>query len=265
MLKSSAGGGGSGRRDSSSSSSPLKKKKKGRSHSFSGLGLFGISGSRGDASALEPSVPKVSPRRYLTPSSPVATRSSLITPASTSSSTGVLPLYGTMAASPVEDAQKRFPFLPRLTNRGEAGSSRAKKKSKEELSLSKVSKAKVQQWGASFDNLLSDPIGIQLFERFLQKECSDENILFWKDCQKFKFAPKEKLQSEAERIFAEYIAHNAPNLVNIDHTVRDEIVSNMSSVTEATFDRACHTIYILMQRDSYSRFVKLPEFKAALL
>ena len=52
-----------------------------------------------------------------------------------------------------------------------------------------------------------------MFERFLQKECSDENILFWKDCQKFKFAPKEKLQSEAERIFAEYIAHNAPNLV----------------------------------------------------
>ena len=60
-----------------------------------------------------------------------------------------------------------------------------------------------------------------MFERFLQKECSDENILFWKDCQKFKFAPKEKLQSEAERIFAEYIAHNAPNLVRERERERD--------------------------------------------
>ena len=60
-----------------------------------------------------------------------------------------------------------------------------------------------------------------MFERFLQKECSDENILFWKDCQKFKFAPKEKLQSEAERIFAEYIAHNAPNLVRERGRERD--------------------------------------------
>lgn len=135
MLKSSAGG-GAGRRDPSSQTPVIKKKK--RSNSFSGLSIFNLGNSKGEAPVSEPSAPK-SPsvrRRHLTPlSSPVASRSSCLV-------TGPLPSdppsLGMMAASPVEDAQRRFPFLPRLSNREPGGSSgRSKRKSKEEPSLSR--------------------------------------------------------------------------------------------------------------------------------
>lgn len=38
----------------------------------------------------------------------------------------------------------------------------------------------------------------------------------------------------------------------------------MREVTRNTFDEASHSIYMLMQRDSYSRFIKQPEFREAL-
>ena len=135
MLKSPAGG-GAGRRDPSSQTPVIKKKK--RSNSFSGLSIFNLGNSKGEAPVSEPSAPK-SPsvrRRHLTPlSSPVASRSSCLVTAPLPTDP---PSLGMMAASPVEDVQRRFPFLPRLSNREPGGSSgRSKRKSKEEPSLSR--------------------------------------------------------------------------------------------------------------------------------
>lgn len=56
--------------------------------------------------------------------------------------------------------------------------------------------------------------GIELFEEFLKSEFSDENIQFWKACERFKTLPKDTLKKEAEAIFEEYIAPHAPKMVN---------------------------------------------------
>lgn len=55
--------------------------------------------------------------------------------------------------------------------------------------------------------------GIELFEDFLKSEFSDENIQFWKACERFKTLPDHKLEKEAEAIFEEYIAPRAPKPV----------------------------------------------------
>ncbi len=63
-------------------------------------------------------------------------------------------------------------------------------------------------------------VGCRLFEEFLVKECSQENLAFWKACRKYSdpwLTPDDKLQSVAESIFSEFISHHAPNLVS--HTL----------------------------------------------
>lgn len=61
-----------------------------------------------------------------------------------------------------------------------------------------------------FLKLLNSPEGSQLFQEFLKTELSVENILFWKDVQKFKNS-----EIEAEAIFEMYIPHSAPLCINI--------------------------------------------------
>lgn len=56
--------------------------------------------------------------------------------------------------------------------------------------------------------------GIELFEDFLKSEFSDENIQFWKACERFKALPEHSLEKEARAIFEEYIAPHSPKMVN---------------------------------------------------
>lgn len=55
--------------------------------------------------------------------------------------------------------------------------------------------------------------GIELFENFLKSEFSDENIQFWKACERFKTLPEHSLEKEAEAMFEEYISPHAPKMV----------------------------------------------------
>ena len=56
--------------------------------------------------------------------------------------------------------------------------------------------------------------GIELFEDFLKSEFSDENIQFWKACERFKTLPEHSLGKEAETMFEEYISPHAPKMVS---------------------------------------------------
>ena len=53
-----------------------------------------------------------------------------------------------------------------------------------------------------------------MFEEFLKSEFSDENVQFWKACERFKTLPVDTLKKESEAIFEEYIAPHAPKMVN---------------------------------------------------
>ena len=65
----------------------------------------------------------------------------------------------------------------------------------------------------SFNSLLKHPDGVDLFEGFLKSEFSEENIQFWKACEKFKSVPDHLVDKEAAVVFEEFLAPQAPKLV----------------------------------------------------
>ncbi len=92
----------------------------------------------------------------------------------------------------------------------------------------------------------------------------------------------ETLPDEARAIHDEYILQRAPKWVspslnilcvyliippvqvNLDHPTTKEIIDRLTSPDQGMFLKAQHQIYILMQRDSFKRFIDSEHFQSAL-
>ena len=83
----------------------------------------------------------------------------------------------------------------------------------------------LKEWETSFSSLLKHPDGIQMFENFLVSEYSEENIQFWKACERFKTVPSNKIEEEAAIIYQEYISPQAPKLVGLNSCGIDIVAS----------------------------------------
>ena len=64
-------------------------------------------------------------------------------------------------------------------------------------------------------------------------------------------------------LWVEWDSTSLPLQVNIDHQTTKEIVENMKSPSRETFEKAQHSIYLLMARDSYVRFIRSEAFQSA--
>lgn len=114
----------------------------------------------------------------------------------------------------------------------------------------------VRSWGSSFDKLMRNPAGRELFRDFLKSEYSEENIAFWLACEQLKReSNQEKIEETAKFIYDDYISILSPKEVSLDSRVREIVNRNMVEPTPHTFDEAQLQIYTLMHRDSYPRFV----------
>ena len=61
-------------------------------------------------------------------------------------------------------------------------------------------------------------VGRQCFREFLKSEFSEENIEFWIACEDYKnlkTTPTTNLTVSAQKIFAEFVAHQAPREVSL--------------------------------------------------
>ncbi len=72
----------------------------------------------------------------------------------------------------------------------------------------------LKEWEISFNSLLKNPEGVDLFEYFLKSEFSEENIQFWKACEKYKLVPDHLVEKEAAIVYEEFLAPQAPKLVS---------------------------------------------------
>lgn len=81
--------------------------------------------------------------------------------------------------------------------------------------LSRISVGVLREWETSFNCLLKHSDGIELFESFLKSEFSEENIQFWKACERFKTVPDDMIEEEAAILYDEYISPQAPKLVSM--------------------------------------------------
>ncbi|XP_023343104.1 regulator of G-protein signaling loco isoform X3 [Eurytemora carolleeae] len=125
-----------------------------------------------------------------------------------------------------------------------------------------------EDWWQDFDLLLHHPVGIRLFTEFLTKEFSQENIIFWKSCQQYKKISDNKVRvSKAEEIFAQHLAAEAPEPVNVDSGARQTASEAVKTAIASRcgnpdmFNTSQKQIYNLMKMDSYQRFLQSNIFK----
>ncbi|XP_010165842.1 regulator of G-protein signaling 1 [Antrostomus carolinensis] len=119
-----------------------------------------------------------------------------------------------------------------------------------------LSAEEVIQWSQSLEKLLASQSGQGIFREFLKSEFSEENIEFWLACEDYKKTKSDYLHSKAERIYEEFVQSDAIKQINIDHQMREATAKRAQDPTHTSFDEAQKTVYILMERDSYPRFLK---------
>ncbi|XP_043946318.1 regulator of G-protein signaling 19 isoform X2 [Protopterus annectens] len=123
----------------------------------------------------------------------------------------------------------------------------------------------VYVWSQSFDRLMKNPAGRNVFRQFLRTEYSEENMLFWLACEELKKEVNKGLIDEKSRIiYEDYISILSPKEVSLDSRVRENINRKMQEPTAHTFDDAQLQIYTLMHRDSYPRFLNSTIYKSLI-
>ncbi|XDV17263.1 hypothetical protein PO909_023160, partial [Leuciscus waleckii] len=114
----------------------------------------------------------------------------------------------------------------------------------------------VQSWGESFERLIKSAQGRSHFQQFLKSEFSEENLKFWLICEDLKKETnKTTVEQTVKQIYEDYVSVKSPKEVSLDSRVREVIHSNMQEPSSCTFDEAQQQIYVLMQRDSFPRFM----------
>ncbi|XP_061590657.1 regulator of G-protein signaling 19 isoform X2 [Cololabis saira] len=127
----------------------------------------------------------------------------------------------------------------------------------------KPSAEEIRLWSQSFDKLMRNPAGRNVFREFLQTEYSEENMLFWLACEDLKQEiNKNDIKEKACLIYEDYISILSPKEVSLDSRVREVINRKMQDPTSHTFEDAQLQIYTLMHRDSYPRFLSSNIYKS---
>jgi len=159
----------------------------------------------------------------------------------------------------------------------------------------------IEEFGAipqdlsTMEGLLADKNGLTSFKKFLTKEFSVENILFYEEIEEYRSKKKAgstdlDLVAEAQRIYAKYIITDSPFQVNLPDVIiknleialkelfsgnvtnseRPEVLRSMSTSEglqrqpPTLFDRAQENIFKLMNSDSFPRYVRSDEYKTLL-
>eukprot|EP00066_Takifugu_rubripes_P028152 XP_011617418.1 PREDICTED: regulator of G-protein signaling 19 isoform X1 [Takifugu rubripes] len=127
----------------------------------------------------------------------------------------------------------------------------------------KPSTEEIRMWSQSFERLMRNPAGRNLFREFLRTEYSEENMLFWLACEDLKKELNNSIVEEKARfIYENYISVLSPKEVSLDAQVREVINKKMQDPTVQAFEDAQLQIYTLMHRDSYPRFLSSNIYKS---
>ncbi|XP_014187162.1 regulator of G-protein signaling 20 isoform X2 [Haplochromis burtoni] len=78
----------------------------------------------------------------------------------------------------------------------------------------KPSLEEIRLWSQSFDKLMRNPAGRNVFREFLRTEYSEENMLFWLACEDLKQEMnKSAIEEKARSIYEDYISILSPKEV----------------------------------------------------
>ncbi|KAM8822290.1 regulator of G-protein signaling 13-like isoform 1-T1 [Synchiropus picturatus] len=141
-----------------------------------------------------------------------------------------------------------------------------------------------QGWSQSLDKLLESKYGLATFRSFLKSEYSDENLEFWLTCEDYKrIRSSFRQSSRAKKIYEQFVKAESPREVtgagalpcwrvqalwslqiNIDYHTREQIRRSVKTPSVHCFQEAQRTVYALMERDSYPRFLRSHIYRTLL-
>ncbi|XP_069125644.1 regulator of G-protein signaling 6-like [Argopecten irradians] len=93
--------------------------------------------------------------------------------------------------------------------------------------VSSPTELRVKKWSFSFYELVSDQTGLSEFERYLEKEYSQENIRFWNEVEKLKDCPYKELKERMDQIYKEFLEKGANCEVNVDSKTMEQVHKNL--------------------------------------
>lgn len=121
----------------------------------------------------------------------------------------------------------------------------------------KVNMVNAAKWGKSFDALIRDKDGLQIFRKYMRSEFSDENIDFWLAVEDYRASDESEFEKKANIIFKTFVAKSAARAVNLRAPNREKVRQKVETgVSRTTFDDSQKEIFDFMQRDTYQRFLK---------
>ncbi|XP_050304504.1 regulator of G-protein signaling 11 isoform X2 [Anthonomus grandis grandis] len=124
---------------------------------------------------------------------------------------------------------------------------------------------RVKKWSLSMEDLLCDPTGVQEFTNYLQKEKSEENILFWLAVNDLRRSSQSQVLWKIKDIYENYVKHGSPREVNIDNQTMDKVLEGMKNNSRFCFDAAQEHVYnLLLKKDCYPRFIRSEYYKNLL-
>ncbi|XP_022247561.1 regulator of G-protein signaling 7-like isoform X2 [Limulus polyphemus] len=133
-----------------------------------------------------------------------------------------------------------------------------------EKQTKEVPPRRVRRWAFSLQELLKDPAGREQFIKFLEKEFSAENLMFWDAVQELKQVHSKDVPVKVQEIWNEYLGPDANSPINIDSKSYELTKKNIEKPSRWTFDEAAAHLYHLMKNDSYQRYLRSEMYKEYL-
>lgn len=116
---------------------------------------------------------------------------------------------------------------------------------------------RIASWALSLSRLLKDPEGVACLKEFMSSEHSEENLLFWVECQNFsEVKDLAILRIEARSIYNKFLSPEAPTPVNIDYQTVQQVANGLDKPTSNMFAKAQYEVFRLMKMDCHPRFVR---------
>ncbi|UMM38334.1 hypothetical protein L5515_009790 [Caenorhabditis briggsae] len=123
----------------------------------------------------------------------------------------------------------------------------------------------VREWAANFDNLLKSQRGQEEFLKYLKKEHSECNFLFWQSCEQLRVQTNQGTVNEMIRtIYHDFLAPEADMQININAANQGIAREALEHPAPHAFDPVQQEIYGLMKRDSYGRYIRSYRYKELL-
>lgn len=127
----------------------------------------------------------------------------------------------------------------------------------------KINSSDVLQFNINIEALLDCKLALRFFIQYLKDTCNTENANFILDVQQYREIRHEGRRIEkAQYIYDMYIKENAPYELNINSTVREDVLNNIKQGTrKLMFDSVEHMIVRGMNEQVFPLFLKSKIFE----